>query len=203
VERTTDGQGRVDALTFKELEKLDGAFHFQSPDGSTPFRGAGVRVPALDELLAELPRAFIVFDAHTTHSRAAGELVALIERHAASHRVVIASDHAEVVEAARSLRPDWLYAATAPQVRARLLLQHLRLEWLARTPPCILMVPEHHGGRRVLSPRLVETAHRRKERVWHWVAHDLTDVQRVLDLGVDGFFTPSPSLVRQLAPSPS
>ena len=45
VERISDGHGAVRDLDFAEVRRLDAGFQFRAPDGSTPFRGAGVRIP--------------------------------------------------------------------------------------------------------------------------------------------------------------
>lgn len=57
VERTTDGAGRIDAMTAAELQRLDAGARFTPDDGvSFPWRGRGVRVPRFDELVEALPR---------------------------------------------------------------------------------------------------------------------------------------------------
>ncbi|MBJ6759724.1 hypothetical protein JGU66_03040 [Myxococcaceae bacterium JPH2] len=193
VDRTTDGKGRVDGLTVEQLQALDAGFSFQDAEGAHAHRGAGVRVPTLDELLAAHPRALFALDVHTQHPEVSGELVRLIEQHQAQGRVVVVSEHTAVVEATRKLRPDWLYSATARQARTRLVLERLRLDWLAPGGPCILMVPERHAGLQVLTRRLIDVAHQRGERVWPWLVETPADAQRFIDLGVDGFFTPFPS----------
>ncbi|MBU8895294.1 hypothetical protein DRW03_15280 [Corallococcus sp. H22C18031201] len=193
VDRTTDGRGRVDALALAQLQSLDAGFSFQDGQGAYAYRGAGVRVPTLDELLAEHPRALFALDVHTQHPEAPGELVKWVEKHQAQGRVIVVSEHTAVVEATRKLRPDWLYSATARQARTRLVLERLRLDRLAPGVPCILMVPERHAGMQVLTRRLIDVAHDRGERVWPWLVETPADAQRFIDLGVDGFFTPFPS----------
>jgi len=58
VERTTDGRGAVAALTLAELRKLDAGYRW-TPDGgaSFPYRGRGIRAPALEEVFRRLPNA--------------------------------------------------------------------------------------------------------------------------------------------------
>ena len=55
VARVTNGRGAVRDLSFAAIRELDAGFHFVAPDGSTPFRGAGLRVPSLAEALEALP----------------------------------------------------------------------------------------------------------------------------------------------------
>src|SRR5882672_6860309 len=56
LERTTDGAGAVSALPFAVVTRLDAGYRFTTDAGHThPFRGRGVRVPRLAELLREFP----------------------------------------------------------------------------------------------------------------------------------------------------
>ena len=55
LERTTDLQGPVRELTMKEIRRADAGYRFSASDGSFPFRGKGLKVPALPEVLRWLP----------------------------------------------------------------------------------------------------------------------------------------------------
>src|SRR5918994_6298404 len=56
VDRTTNGSGAVSEMTLAKLRGFD-AGHTFSPDGdpTRPYRGKGVRVPTLVEILEEFP----------------------------------------------------------------------------------------------------------------------------------------------------
>ena len=55
LDRTTDRTGPIAAMTFKDLRTADAGFRYQADDGSFPFRGKGLRVPTLAEVLKWLP----------------------------------------------------------------------------------------------------------------------------------------------------
>src|SRR5215510_6817363 len=56
LERTTNGQGKVQEHTLAELQQLDAGYWFSADDGRQfPFRAAGVRVPTLAEVLRGSP----------------------------------------------------------------------------------------------------------------------------------------------------
>jgi glycerophosphoryl diester phosphodiesterase len=55
VERTTDLGGPVASLTLKEIGAADAGFRFEAPDGTFPFRGKGLTVPTIAEVLEWLP----------------------------------------------------------------------------------------------------------------------------------------------------
>ena len=47
--------GSIARLTWQELSAADAGFNFTAGDGSHPFRGRGLRVPKLHELLSAFP----------------------------------------------------------------------------------------------------------------------------------------------------
>ena len=55
LERTTDLEGRVSELTMKQIQRADAGHRFAAADGSFPFRGKGLNVPTLPEVLSWLP----------------------------------------------------------------------------------------------------------------------------------------------------
>jgi len=55
LERTTDVTDAVARLTMDEIRGADAGYRFSAEDGSFPFRGKGLRVPTLPEVLEWLP----------------------------------------------------------------------------------------------------------------------------------------------------
>ncbi|MEV4735194.1 MULTISPECIES: glycerophosphodiester phosphodiesterase family protein [unclassified Microbacterium] len=49
-----------------------------------------------------------------------------------------------------------------------------------------LQIPERHGRLRVLTPALLDAAHRFGVEVHVWTVNDASDMRRLVDLGVDG-----------------
>src|SRR5918992_5358391 len=63
VDRTTNGSGAVSEITLDELRGFDAGYHFSSDGGpSRPYRGRGVRVPTLGEVLEEFPGVAVNID---------------------------------------------------------------------------------------------------------------------------------------------
>src|SRR5690606_31895758 len=59
VDRTTDGTGPVSRFDLAELRRLDAGYRHRL-DGDFPFRGRGIRVPTLGEVLATFPDIGVV-----------------------------------------------------------------------------------------------------------------------------------------------
>jgi len=55
LERTTDGSGPVREHTLEEILRLDAGYRFESEPGEYPFRGKGLRIPTLADVLERFP----------------------------------------------------------------------------------------------------------------------------------------------------
>jgi hypothetical protein len=61
VDRTTDGTGAVSGMTYAQLQQLDAGYKFTRDSGATrPYRGIGVRVPTLADVLAAHPDRYFM-----------------------------------------------------------------------------------------------------------------------------------------------
>lgn len=105
VDRTTDGEGPIEELTLAEVQALDAGYDFTPDKGKTfPYRGKGLRIATLDEVLTALPKARWLIEPKTE-----GPLVAamakVVKAHDAEERVLIASFKPAVVEEIKTLLP--------------------------------------------------------------------------------------------------
>lgn len=92
LDRTTSLSGRVDRLTLAGIQRADAGARFTSDRGATwPYRGAGITVPTLDEVLRTFPATPLLVEIKAeSASRPAREV---IERHGAQGRCIVASFH--------------------------------------------------------------------------------------------------------------
>lgn len=77
-----------------------------------------------------------------------------------------------------------------------------RSPWLLRRALAeidALQVPERQGRVRIVTPRLIEAAHRHDVEVHVWTVNDAADMRRLLDLGVDGLVTDRADLALALS----
>jgi glycerophosphoryl diester phosphodiesterase len=61
-----------------------------------------------------------------------------------------------------------------------------------------LQVPVRHRSVEIVTPALVEAAHRLGVQVHVWTIDEAGEMERLLDLGVDGLFTDVPSVLRRV-----
>jgi glycerophosphoryl diester phosphodiesterase len=194
VDRTTDGSGLVAELTLREIQALDAGYRFQDPSGSHPFRGEGVRVPTLEEVLMTFTDVWI--NVECKEPPAARPLAETVSRLGAEDRVLIAAESEKSRRGAVGYRGPW----GASQRQGMLFWAlHFLPGGSPYTPAAdILQVPERWKGLRVVTPRFVREAHRHNIPVQVWTVDDEDDMRRLLHWGVDGIQTDRPDRLARL-----
>ena len=188
--RTTDRPGAVAALSLAEVQAADAGARFTRDGGrSFPYRGLGVRVPTLAELLAALPRVPLLIELKTVASQAPVRRV--LEAHDAARRVVLASAHDRALDAFRA--PPWRTCASGAET-ARLYFGRL----VGRAPGAaryaMLSVPLRH--RHVLTiptPSFIRAARALGAPVHVWTVDDARLARRLWERGVAGVVTNRPA----------
>jgi glycerophosphoryl diester phosphodiesterase len=193
LERTTDLTGEVAGKTVHELSRADAGFHFLER-GEAPFRGRGVSVPTLDDVLRRYPNNRVIIEAKVNTAEMAGALVDVIRRADAIDRVCVGSFGGRVLQHVRRLAPAMATSAAREEVRWA--LYRSRCRWpVARVSYDGYQVPESAGSTRVVSPRFVADAHGAGLGVQVWTVDDDGDARRLLEWGVDGLITDRPDVV--------
>ena len=189
VDRTTDGTGPLAGLRLAEVRALDAGFRFTPDGGRTfPFRGTGVRICTLEELLLAFPGARV--NVEIKDARAQRRTWETVHDLGATHRVLIAAGH----RANRSRFGAYPGATSASGEEMKTFyLHHLtRTTRFWRPTVDAFQMPERFGGRQVLTPRLLREVHARNLAVHVWTVDEKADMRRLLEWGVDGIVTDRP-----------
>jgi glycerophosphoryl diester phosphodiesterase len=198
LDRTTDGTGPVWARTLAELRHLDAGYRF-SPDGKTfPRRGQGLSIPTFAELVAAAPGVcFNVEIKERGPFDLPRALLAFIEQHDIADRIIVAAEQHELVRDFRHLSAGRI--ATSASRRECLQFwfgSRLQVTGFLRLPYQALQIPVRAGGKEILTPRLLDAAHREGLAVHVWTIDDAAEMRRLLDLGVDGLMSDYPDRLR-------
>ena len=195
VDRTTEGTGAVAAMTHAELARLDAGYRFTTDGGLTfPFRGQGIGVPTLDEVLDALPQTR--FTVEVKDGRAQAAMLEILHERGAEERVVIAGMRIRD----RTLFRRWSGAISGavPEVRRFYILFRCGLGAVAPIRSDVYQVPEHQGRVRLVTPAFIRTLARRNVPVHVWTVDEVDDMRRLLEWGVDGIVTDRPDRLAEL-----
>lgn len=194
VDRTTDGTGDVSAQTIAQIQTLD-AGHRHAEAGSFPFRGEGLVVPTLEEVLETFPDVSLVVDMKA--SGLAEPLAQLVNRLDVGDRLIVGSFSDERLDVFRDLTNGQVPTSTGP-VAARMWLLSSRVGRGGGGDADALQVPTQLRGVRVVDERLVRAAHDAELQVHVWTVNDPDEMIRLLDLGVDGLITDRPDVLKEV-----
>ena len=193
LDRTTDRRGPVKALTAAELARVDAGFHFEQ-EGSHPFRGRGIGVPSLDDVLGRHPTTRVIIEMKGGQPELARAVAASIRKAAALDRICVGSFHQGSLDAVRAEHPEVITSASQSEARWTLHRSWVRWPWLSDHPYFAFQVPEYAGRIRVVSTAFVRQVHRQGHVLQVWVVNDGDDIRRLLDWGVDGIISDRPDI---------
>jgi len=194
LDRTTDAAGPIADRSYQELVQVDAGYRF-SPDGgrSFPFRGGGVSIPSLAEVLAACPDVRVNIE--IKNGKAQERVWETIREAGAVDRVLIA---AGVTKNRRRLS-GYPVPVSAGKEDLRTFIGQLRMGKVLITPDVdAFQIPLEWEGRQVLSRELIAEAHRLNIAVHVWTVDDLSEMNRLLDWNVDGIITDRPDRLARL-----
>ena len=193
LERTTDRSGPVSALTADELARVDAGHCFEL-DGRFPFRGQGIGVPRLVELLKRHPEARVIIELKGGQPELAYAVAAAVRKTDAVKRVCVGSFYQHSINAIREADPEIVTSASTSEARWTLHRSWVRWPWVSKQPYVAFQVPEFAGRMRVVSPAFVRQVHKQGHVMQVWVVNEPPDIQRLLDWGVDGIISDRPDI---------
>jgi glycerophosphoryl diester phosphodiesterase len=174
--RTCGRPGTISALPWSEVSAA-------RVDGREP-------IPLLEDLLGSFPQARVNIDAKS--DAVVEGLLAVLRRTAALDRVCLGSFSDRRLRRLRgALGPAVCTSAGPGEIAAFLAGGRPVGGWQA------LQVPIRQGRVPIVTPRFVERAKRHGRHVHVWTVDDPAEMDRLLDLGVDGIMTDRPTVLRE------
>jgi len=195
VDRTTDGRGALSALTADELARLDAGYRFQEGASRHPFRGCGIGVPRLADVLSQFRGARVIIELKGSSQALALATVDVVRQADALDRVCIGSSSLRGLRAVRAAEPAIATSAAREEVRWA-----VYRGWFGRPPSrrakySCFQVPERAGATRVVSPKFVHAARRAGRPVQVWTINREDDARRLLGWGVQALITDRPDIM--------
>lgn len=194
LERVTNGTGPVKDRQWDDLRKLDAAYHF-SPETGFPLRAKGIGIPSLEEAVTTFPD--VLFNIDLKQPGTEQVMADFIRHHGAEERVLIASFHDRCLRRFRKRMGDSVVTSTG-RLEAAGFWVCSRFKKTLKTPAHALQVPPRKGPVTLVDEKMVQAAHAVGMQVHVWTINDPDEMQRLLELGVDGIITDRPDLLNHV-----
>lgn len=175
--RTTGRAGKISELSWSEVSTL-------LVDGKAP-------IPLLEDLLGSWPRARINIDCKS--DAAVDALIAVLRRTNSLTRVCVAAFSDARLRRLRKALGAELCSSLGPLETA-----FLRFGLARHFTGLAAQVPVKQGPLTIVTKGFVDRAHRAGLHVHVWTIDETAEMDRLLDLGVDGIMTDRPVVLRQV-----
>lgn len=226
VDRTTNGEGRVDAMTLEEIQQLDAAHWFvpdcgtchgqpaeaytlrgyatgerELPDELGDVEPADFRIPTLREVLERFPDEWINIEIKRTFPDTTPyeqTMADLLEEFDRTDDVIVVSFHDLAMERFKLAAPDVHTAAATGQAGVFVASSMEVLPGLPNPRYQALQVPLEFEGIEVVNEDFVADAQANGLAVHVWTINDRPTMEWLIDIGVDGIITDRPTLLEEI-----
>lgn len=198
LDRTTDATGLVVDHRVSELATVDAGHRF-TRDGSTfPFRGKGVRIPRLREVLEAFPAMLFNIELKDDIPSVEEVFAEEIRAAGAESRVCVGSEDDAVSKRLVRILPDACHFY--PRHALTNLIIGLRAGDRLRDddPYQVLDMPLFYGGARLVDSAFLFRAAQAGRWVNVWTIDDRAEMERLVAEQVGGIMTDRPDLLRNV-----
>ena len=158
-------------------------------------RVGGEPILRMEELLTAWPDVRVNVD--LKHEASVDPMVDVLDRTQAHHRVCVASFSGKRLGRFRRMTSGRVCTAIAPFEIARLRVAGYGVRSGAFAGNCA-QVPVRQGPVLMVDKRFVDGAHHEDLPVHVWTIDDADEMERLLDLGVDGIMTDRPTVLKDV-----
>ena len=208
VDRTTNHHGEISNLTLDEIREMDNSYWWIEGEAVSPdhdaaeylLRGRAPQnrafgIATLQEVANAFPNVPLNLDIKRTapevepYEQLLADELRRLERMTS---VIVASFSDDAIHAFRAVAPEILTSAATTETAEFFYASHGG-STLPELPACALQVPATFGDIAVVDDILIQAAHKSGMAVHVWTINDADEMKRLIDLGVDGIITDTPS----------
>ena len=202
LDRNCGRAGVIREMTYAEVATADAGRMFTLDGATFPFRGRGIRIPRLADVLAAFPQLRMIVEFKQIAPSVVAPMLALLDRAGMRRRVLAASEHQEPLDEIRKLAPE--IPTNFSYLESGLFIQAMGTRDSRYRPPAdAVQIPRSYESWQLVTPESVDFAHRLGLEVHVWTVNDETEMHELLDMGVDGLISDYPAraldLVRKRA----
>src|SRR5690349_19192522 len=183
---------RIDETAYAAIADADAAFNC-SPDGDGfPFRGKGIRVPRLAEVLSTFRNARFNIDIKPNQAGIVERALKIIDDAGMRRMVLLASEHQERLDEIRALAPGIPTSFGYHEV-AGFLSAMATTNQDYRAPADALQIPPEYYSWTLATAQTVEVANHFGADVHVWTINEEAEMRAMLEVGVHGVMSDFPA----------
>jgi glycerophosphoryl diester phosphodiesterase len=193
LDRTTNGNGRVQDHTYAELATLDAGWDFER-QGEFPFRGQGIGIPTIESVLTAFPDMLITLDLKDQRIDVVDPLCSLMRR-LGTETVYVGIDTDQQVERFREVCPEVRTSGTDAERQAMRVAREANDTNFATNQ--LVSQPRFRAddGTPRVTPETLAFSHSLDIAVLTYVVDDPDDMADLIEMGIDGIYTRRPDLL--------
>lgn len=194
VDRTTDGTGAVRDFTSEQLAALDAGYDFEV-DGDVPFRGRGIGVPTVEEVLRAFPDTLTTLDLKNPGALPVQPVCDLLRELGRTDDVYVGTESDDQPELFRAACPEIHTSGTSDERQIR------RAEREAgATSASISQLVGQPGyldrdGQPRITEELIIFSQASDTAMFTWVIDDRETLTELIEMGIDGIYTRRPDVM--------
>lgn len=194
LERCTNGAGKVADWRWEDLQHLDAAYNF-SPDGEGfPLRATGIGISRLDDTFDRYRDLCLNIDLKGEASEWA--VAEVIKRTGAEDTVLIGSFSDKRVARFRRITKGRVATSAGPR-DALAMYAASRIGRAVPSGADAYQLP-YKGKGFAVDVKLIDAVHRAGKQIHLWTVNDRHEMEKFLDLGVDGIVTDRPDILNEV-----
>jgi glycerophosphoryl diester phosphodiesterase len=191
LDRSTDASGAVRDRSAAELQRVDAGARFTADGGRTfPYRGAGITVPTLEDVLAATGRIPLIVEIKTVE--AAAPALAVIQRAGSADRVLIGSFLQDALE-------PFIRAGIPVGASSRALIRLYMPALMGARPTALpyqaMCIPRYHRGIPLPVRQFARVMRGVGGPVHVWTVNSAALARRLWRRGVSGIISDDPAVI--------
>jgi glycerophosphoryl diester phosphodiesterase len=193
LDRMTNGSGEVADWRLEDLRHLDVGYSFDE-ENDFPLRGHGIGIPTLEELFKAWPDVHVNIDLKARGSE--WPVAEVIRRCGREDRVLVGSFNDRRIARFRRITKGAVATSAGPTASALMYAASRAGRSISR-PVAAYQLPFDYRGLGI-DRRLVDAVHAADAHLHVWTVNEPDDMERLLDLEVDGIVTDRPDLLNEV-----
>lgn len=204
VDRTTNGSGKVNDLTLKEVQSLDAGTYFKDLNGEYSYKDEGVFIPTVEQIFEAIPNMRWNIEIKDTNDPVLYKEISIklwetIKNYQLEDQVLIVSFDQDIIDIVTKISNDKaLVSGGRGEITKFVILHKLFLNGLYQPKVDAFQIPIKEGIINLADRKLIRGASKRGIDIHYWTINDEETMKRLIDLGATGIITDRPDIMLNL-----